>query len=495
MRHYFNNIAKNSSVYFLGNIITRGFGFILLPVLTRFLSPDEFGIYNFVEIIVTLCIPLFSLSLLGAVSRFYFDYEEKSKEQKQYLGRIFIFINLVSIVLMSFFIGFGRSMIESLFSGMDFYPYAVLAFIIAVFRISYRYKLTIYRCQQASLAYSIFNSSFFIFKLLTLLYVLMVMRKGLIGIVWADLVVSLLFALISLYLMRDEIRADFDFRQLMPSIKYSLPIIPHDISGYILSTIDRVFIAGLLTMADVGIYSLAVKISLIMVFLMEAVRMTYNPLFFQKAINDAEESKPFFSKVFTHTMLLFVFVGLNIIVFSPEIISIFSTPEYRHAGAILPLIIISQVLQGIYYMTVIPLFLDKKNTYLVTVSTLISSVINIFLNIWLIKKYQLSGAAIATCISIGLSALLTYIFSQRIFPIRYEYKRIAYIFLLFIACIVINYWIILPIHSLVFAIGSKVVLIGLFLYSLLLLKFFTAGELEYAQFVLAKIGIGKKTLS
>jgi O-antigen/teichoic acid export membrane protein len=492
LRDYFNNIARNSTVYFFAGIVTRAFGFLLLPVFTRYLTPEEFGIYNFVEIIVNLGITVFTLGLIAAATRFYFDFKQKSDEQKRYLGRIYFFILLVALFMSGVFILFGRRPIEAVFQGLPFYPYAVMAFIICFFRISYRYKLNIYRLEQSSVRYSVLNSVFFLLKLAGILLALMVLKKSLIGVVWSDLIVTVLFAIISMILLRKDIQADFSFRYMIAPLKYSVPLIPHDLSGFVLTTVDRMLIAGILTMYDVGIYSLAVKISMVMIMLMEAVRMAYNPLFFKKATEDPEGSKPFFAKFFTHIILLYVLIGLGIILFNREIITIFASREYYDAGIVLPVIIFSQIIQGVYYLSVVPLFLKKRATYLVTVATLTSSVINIFLNIWLIKAYHITGAAWATCISIFISVILTFIFSQGKFRIPYEYKRVLIVFLLFGGGVAINYFYISTVDSLLPAVLLKTATLALFIILLIPLKFFSKSEQQYLLFIAGKFGLIKK---
>ncbi|MFC2087676.1 lipopolysaccharide biosynthesis protein [Bacteroidota bacterium] len=486
MKNQLKPIAKEGSTYFIFNSLAKALGLILLPIYTRYFTPDDYGKLSMVEIIINLFIPIFSLSLISASSRFYFDYKENSKEQKQLLGNIFSFITMSGFVMFFIFLFLSKRYASIIFSDLPFFPFIIAGLSISLFRIFFNYKLNIYRAQQKAVRYGTLNLLFFSLNLVAAIIVVVVLKQSVEVKVITDMVLAFcLFILVCILLFKD-IKLILSFQKIKSLLRYSAPLIPHELSGVIFTTIDRIFIASLISFQQVGIYSLAVKIALALSLLLEAFRLAYNPFYFKTASSNLSEGKRLFSRMATYLLLVLGFISIALIFFSKEIIMVISSKEYYEAQVILPVILSTYIFRGVYYFTVVGLFFQKK-TYQVTIITFSTSIINIILNFFFIKALGSIGAAYATLISIFLSAVLSFYFSQRSIKIMYEYKRILILFSMIISYTLLYFLFISNLAVNVNTILLKLILILLFLVMLVVFNFFNKNEKIFIRETVQKL--------
>ena len=116
-------------------------------------------------------------------------------------------------------------------------------------------------------------------------------------------------------------------------------------------------------------------------------------------------------------------IGLALSIFCREIIVILATPKFHNSYKVVPIIVVTYIFNGMYYMAVNGIFYTKK-TLLLPVITSGSAFLNILFNVLLIPRYEMMGAAFSNLISFFTVFLFTWVLSMKIYPIRYEYGRI-----------------------------------------------------------------------
>ena len=121
-----NALIKNTTIYALGDIIPRLIGFISLPILTRYLSPADYGIVNYVNTLNTFLLALGFLCVNTYFLVYYYRSKDK-EEQKKLLGNLSTFIILFNAVLVIILLFFGEYFFAAIGSKIAFYPYIVIA--------------------------------------------------------------------------------------------------------------------------------------------------------------------------------------------------------------------------------------------------------------------------------------------------------------------------------------------------------------------------------
>ena len=167
---------------------------------------------------------------------------------------------------------------------------------------------------------------------------------------------------------------------------------------------DRVIIGQLTNMSDVGIYSLAYTVGMLLLVLHSAMSLSWEPIF-MKRMNDGDLNA-INSISFLYAKTVFYF-GLFLILFSKPIISILAPSKYHSALDIVPIVVISYIVLFLYeqYSRFLRYY---RKTYFNAIFTLIAAAVNIGLNYWLIPIYGYKVAAYTTLVSFVLLCILYY---------------------------------------------------------------------------------------
>ena len=128
-----SKIINNSIYYTVGNILPQAIGFILLPIYTKYLTPEDFGIVSSMQVLNVILTLLFTLAIDRSVYRLYFDYSN-DKDKRDFIGTITISIFFISTTVL-FIIFISNNLISQIYSSIDFYPFYVYVVLTAFFSV------------------------------------------------------------------------------------------------------------------------------------------------------------------------------------------------------------------------------------------------------------------------------------------------------------------------------------------------------------------------
>jgi O-antigen/teichoic acid export membrane protein len=238
---------------------------------------------------------------------------------------------------------------------------------------------------------------------------------------------------------------------------------------------DRYIIKHFLDYSSVGIYSLGYKIaSVLNVFIIQSFQTGFLPIAYKNF--DKPDAQRFFSKTLTYYTLILVITGLSISLFSEEIITLFSkNVEYNIAYTIVPFISLAFIFKGIQYVFSLGLHFVKKTKYNAII-VLLAALINLALNFILIPQMGIYGAAIATVFSWFIMTIAFYKYSNRLYKVKYEIKKLIILLGIGIAlyCISLLFFN----FNFTLKVVLKLGLLVLFPFILFLFRFYEKIELE-----------------
>ena len=361
----------------------------------------------------------------GAIGRFYYEYYHDKTELREYISTIFITVFSVSFGLTILLYLLGGFVFPIITPEIPFYPYLAIVLWTTLLGIPLNFAFILLQVRERSITYSFINVTNFLLTTAAIIIFVVLLREGALGSLKGQLIATAVFCFVGLAIMKKDIGLNFNPTKLRESLAFGLPMIPHELAGWTLSLIDRIFLAGYTSLATVGLYSLGYQFGSILDFITTAINFAWVPFFFSTVKEKGiKESGPIFAQLTTYYMIFLMFMALGIAFFSENLIFLMATPEFYGAARVVPYIVLAFVFNGMYYMTVNQLFLHKK-TYFVSFATFTAALLNIGLNILLIPRYEMIGAAIATIISFAYSFVIIYYFSQKYFPISYDYIRIG----------------------------------------------------------------------
>lgn len=421
---YTKHLLKHSLVYGSGELLTKVIGFILIPIYTRYLTTETYGILQILLITTSLISVIVQMGLGSAIFRSILHNEGINKETTY--STAFYFLMCTSLVVL-FPIYLISDKIALLITGGSEYDFVIKILLISILLKNIAIiPLAKLRIQNKSFLFTLINSLRFVVQIILNLYFIIILKKGIEGIIIADCITALIFSPIFIYLIFADLRITFSLDELTEMIEYGLPLVPAALAMFILNSSDRYFLKYYSTLAEVGLYSLGYRIGIIMALIVVAFQQVWGAAMFK--IAKEKEAKEIYSKNFTYFLVFLFTISLGISIFAKNILQIMATAPFISSYKIIPIITFSYIFYGIYFYTAVGLNLKKKTIFQPFVVGF-TAIVNIILNFFLIPPYGIIGAAISTLISFAIMAIIATQISQHFYYIKYEYNRIIAIFL------------------------------------------------------------------
>jgi len=205
---------------------------------------------------------------------------------------------------------------------------------------------------------------------------------------------------------------------------YGFPLLMANIAAALLTVIDRFSLNSLAVMKSVALYTLAFKItSVLKLVLVDSIKLALGPMMIKRI--GTPDSKRFYSKVLLYSSYILMFAIVGVSLFAFEIIKIIATSrDYWGAVIIIPFLSLSVFFVNMKEVTVYGLHIAKK-TRIIGVIVVFSTILSLVLNILLIPIWDITGAAVATLLSQFIYWYACYYYSQKVFFVPYEIRKIA----------------------------------------------------------------------
>jgi len=424
MYEKFVQLYNNSVVYIKGNILSRLVGLMLIPIYTRVFSPEDYGVLDIVIISTMVITTLGTMGMDTALSLFYFETEDK-KERKLITFSSFIFLMLITVLICGVVILFSQQITTFIFGDVEYAKYLIVATLTIPFTAIVLFCANIFkRCfEPVKYFYIILGNS--IFGVLISIYLVVFRGIGLMGAFYGVFISALFFAIISIFLSRNNFNWKFSFKKIREMLKVGLPLAPSGLAIWIMDSSGRYFLADMKTMGDVGLYSVGFKFASIFLLVIVAFRLAYDP--FRLSVAKNNHAKLIYSKVLTYYLFVAFFMAVVFSIFGKEMIGIFVSSEYIDSYKIITPLVISFIIYGLYPIVGVGLVLNKKTKY-IALAFVIGAIVSIPLNMLLIPVLGILGAALAVVLTYFLSVYLIYFWNQKYYYIDFEIKKNLKIF-------------------------------------------------------------------
>lgn len=415
-----NSSVKSGIVYVASSALYALTPFLLLPILTSFLTTEEFGKISVFQSLLGLLSAFIGLNTHGAASRVYYQ-EEINKSE--YINAC-LFISISSFIIYTIAINMAGTYISA-FLGLPLlwiYLGGVVSFGTALQML----LLGQLQVRGKALQYGAIQVSFGLLNLLLAVIMVVVMQKGANGRVIAQSMAALMLCIVSLILLyHHKYVQSLKVRiiDLLDALKYGLYLIPHVAGGFLILSADRIIISNELGLSQAGIYSVAFQVAMVLQFLYEALNKAYVPWLFERLANGKDSDNTKVVRM-TYKMIItnIVLVALYCII-APNIISAVAGESYIDASKYVIYIIVGQGFGGLYFLVTNYLFYQKK-TGTLSLITITTGIINVLLMMLLIPKYSLLGVSVAFMISMMLRFFATWFYANKYYPMPWFVKII-----------------------------------------------------------------------
>lgn len=423
-----SRVGKGSSIYTITAFLQRGIGFFLLPLYTRYLTPDDYGILAVVTAINGFLSILFMLSLNGAINRFYFEYRENPALLQEFWGTVLTFILILSISFGVILLAIGEFLLKPAIGDIPFWPFVAMGVGAVIFQPFFNIYLSLLQTTEQSFAYGVYSIVQFLISVLLIISLVVFAGWGAEGPLAGTLFVAILFFLISFWGMRNQIKFGIKWKYLKEALRYSLPLVPHDLSGQLSSVVGRIFLNSMISTASAGLYNIGFAFGSMMVLITTSVNRAYVPVSMDVLTTKDPQQIDQLKKMGIALIVFYCLIGTAISLFSKEIIMIFTTKSFYESYPVVPFLTFAFVLHGIYYVLSNILFFIKSATRFVAIGTFTGSFMNIILSLFLIPILGLIGAAVSYLVAEGIMLLIVASIGHRYDIIKWPYFLIIIIF-------------------------------------------------------------------
>ncbi len=467
---------KDTFIFGFGNLAVKVVGFILIPLYTnpKFFSVEDFGIIGILDITGLVLISIIASSLPQSLTRWYWDKEHAKNQKEIFFMSLFSQI-AISIFFCALLIPFSGQLSDLMF-GKTEWSYTITLIVISSSLQSVNNVInTLTRLQSKSLLFTFANFSKLIIVLLLTIYFIVFRKMGIAGIYLAQTIGNLLFiVLLSPYTIAN-CTVRFDFPTLKAMLIYGLPLILASFSGVLLNVIDRYSLNSLALLSYVAVYTLAFKISssLKLVFV-DTIKLAIFPQMVRRI--DSPDNKRFYSKAMLYTSYIIMFGIIGVSLFSPEVIKVITkNPDLWSAYLLVPFLALSTFFLNMREVSIYGLIVTKK-TSKISLIVIVSSILNLALNLLFIPVWNAMGAAFATLISQFFYWGVMHYTAQKAYFIPYENRKLIMILasgtVLSLAGLLLNDIIIIP------RLLIKICMLMSFPFILFFLNFYEPVELQ-----------------
>jgi O-antigen/teichoic acid export membrane protein len=420
---YLRRLATTGAAYTASSIGSKLIAVFLLPLYTRYLSPSDYGAAEVMLAGVVAASIVIRFGMIEAILRFYYL---DGVDRRAVTATGFAALLWTSTAAGALALALAAP-ISSALLGHEDAGLARIA-ILGLWTLTlWEYALTLLRLDERARAYFTLTVANVAVTIPVTVWLVVLEDKGPNGLLFATFSTALPFLAWRLWQERHRLALVPDRALLRRMTRFGLPTMPAELSLYSLNFIDRLILVRKAGLAEAGMYALAVKFAQGMNVLARGFQLAWPPLAY--SIADDDEARRAYALVFTWFATVCAFAVTGLWLFSRWIVRLLAAPEFFRAHEAIGLLATGIALYSLYLVQVI--ILGRTNrTALSLPSTIAGTILNVVLNLLLVPSRGIVGAGIALVASYLAILVITYVLTQRLFAVPYEWGRLCVVVLL-----------------------------------------------------------------
>jgi O-antigen/teichoic acid export membrane protein len=422
-------LSKNMAIYGLGDVAVSIVNFLLLGVFVKYLTTADYGVLGLLGSVEVVAKITFRFGLDGSFMRLFYDVDDHTSRQRLASTIFFFLLGLNGVVVGGLLI--AAPALARVLLGGPAHALALRIVLLNTFLIGFTFlPFHVLRIERRAVTFSLLTLARSTLTIALRLVLVMVAGMGVLGVVLADLLVSIVLMAALVRWFAPLIRVMFSRAVLRDALTFGLPRVPHAAAQQIMAVGDKPILKLFTSFQEIGIYSMAVSFGLTQKLFLSAFESAWAP-FYYAALREPDAPRVF-RVVTTYGVAVLALltaglssVGLDLakamthgFFLAPD------DPRWQAFGSVITWTSVGVLLQGVYLLTSIGLNITKRTEYY-PIATAVAAGTNIALNFLLIPRYGIVGAAWANGAAYATQAALGFVFSQRFYPIEYEWGRLA----------------------------------------------------------------------
>jgi O-antigen/teichoic acid export membrane protein len=419
-------LARASALYTAGNIAPKIGAFFLLPIYVRFLSKAEYGEVALLTTLSGLLGLLVPLGVDAALMRLHFDLQGRGRATLYSTLTLFTLGTSAGTTLLVAAI--AGPFFPRLFAGIPFFPLGALTLLIAFTGGIDFVPSVLFRATSQPGRFISYNLTSFVLGSAASVTLLVVVGMGPVGVLLGQLVGTLVPFVLTVVIVRRLGGWTFSRSSLAAALRFGLPLVPHSLAAWALRLSDR-WLIGLLiglpvlaAQAAIGVYSFGYQIGYVITIIVVSFNSAWSPYFYR--VGQEPYGPRLFRQITTLVMAGLLAMAVGLAALAPEVVTVMAGSRYAQSVDVLRVVAFASVLQGLYTMLVTVVFLTKRTRRL-AILTVSSAILNVGLNLVLIPRIGIMGAAWSTIAAYAFFAAATWWYARRWYPLHLDYARLA----------------------------------------------------------------------
>jgi O-antigen/teichoic acid export membrane protein len=419
---YLRRLATTGAAYTAASVLSKLIAVALLPLYTRYLTPADYGAAEVMFAAIVSASIIVRFGTIEALLRFYYkDGEDPAAVVATSFAALFWVSTATALIALPFAGPISEALLDRSAPGLARIAIGGLWVLTMV-----EYLLTLFRLEERARAYFVTTILNVLAAIGLTVFLVVGQGEGARGLLLGSYVSGAVVALALIVVHRRRLSLWIDGPLLRRMTRFGLPTMPAELSLYLLNFVDRIVIVRSAGLAEAGLYSLAVKFAQAVNVLVRGFQLAWPPLAY--SIRDDDEARLTYAAVVTWFVTGCAFVVTGMWLFSRWIVRALAAPQFFDSYEAIGLIATGVTLYALYMVLVVILGRTGRTEFNFP-ATFAALVANLALNLALVPSLGIVGAGIALVASYVVVVALMYVFTQRLFPVPYQWGRLVRVLL------------------------------------------------------------------
>jgi len=421
---YLKRLIRSLAAYQVADVVSKFIAVLLLPLYTRYIPPAGYGVVELLGNSVILASIVVRFGMIEAFLRFHFtdaDQQRRDALVRRAVAFLLLVTTVASIVLAlvaaplsTALLGRGHVQIFRV-AVLGLWTFTNLELAYAVLRVDERVR--------AYAAASLINVAITIPASVVLVVGL---RDGALGLLLANYGASTLVLFGLWWTMRHKLapRRTVGTERLGQLLRFGLPTVPAEASVYALSIVDRYYVYHHRSPTQAGLYSIAIKLTGVVAFIVRAFQYAWPPLAYS-VTSDAEASR-LYGLVTTYYALISGWAVVGLTLMGRWILRLLAAHAYFEGYRALPWVALGWAMYGLWVVFLVIAGRAKVTTRNFP-AAFVGLLANVILLIVLVPSYGIAGAGIALCGAYAVMLVVMHLLTRHAFQVAFEWRRLVHL--------------------------------------------------------------------
>lgn len=410
-----HNLFKASLIYTISDAINKSVPFFILPILSYYILPLDYGIISNFNVILAVACIFTMIGVDGAIGVQFFKLTRDDLARFNF--NAFLLIVSITLILLFSIVGFHRE----IYSWVKIpFEYQLLVVVMGFSTTITAINLTLWRLEEKPLKFGIYEISQTIINISFSLILVIIYKLGWVGRVGGMFTASIIFGVYSIFLLfkRKYLIVNYDKKYLKYILFFGLPLIPHALSFWVRSAIDRIYITKFIGEAATGLYATGFQFGLLISFLTMSFNNAFVP-FLYKQLSEKDEMLLEKNKRRIVKLTVYIMIGLGCATLffwflSFLMLNYLFSENYLESKEFIIWAILAQTFQGFYLLFVNYIFFANKTKGLAMITFACAS-LQLFLSYFFIQAFGAIGAAYSTVIVSFINFSAVFLYSRKVY--------------------------------------------------------------------------------